>query len=508
MSVALQLSGIHKSFDSFVALSDANFSVSRGEVHALLGENGAGKSTLMNVAAGLYRPEAGTLRVDGKPVHLGGPLDAARLGIGMVHQHFKLVSRFTVAENILLGAPVRHDTTRRYGTRLQQIREAILCQCKALGFELDPDRRVAQLSVAEQQRAEIVKVLVAGAHTLVLDEPTAVLTDQEAARLLETMRLLATRGAAVVLVTHKMADVRRYADRVTVMRAGRTLRTFAPNEVSEQELIRLAVGEAVPAEQPPAAPLAAGDPRLLLRGVRSAAPRQGKPLLDGIDLSVRAGQIYGIAGVGGNGQTELMLAIMGLLAFDDGSMTIDGTRMSSRAGPVDRRAMGIACIPADRASLALAGDLSVAENYAIGHAHEGRFGHPWWFDYRQMDSSAADAVQRFDVHGVRSIRQKVSLLSGGNAQKLVIAREFDRQPKLVLAHSPSRGLDVRASAQVHARLRAARDDGAAVLLISEDLDEVLALADRAGVMVRGRIVGDFSAPLDRQAIGQAMVGHA
>ena len=344
MSVALQLVGIHKSFDSFVTLSDANFIAHRGEVHALLGENGAGKSTLMNVAAGLYRPETGTLSVDGKPVHLSGPLDAALLGIGMVHQHFKLVSRFTVAENILLGAPVRHDAPRHYSRRLQQIRKAIQSQCKALGFDLDPDRRVSQLSVAEQQRAEIVKVLVAGANTLVLDEPTAVLTDQEAARLLETMRLLATQGAAVVLVTHKIADVRRYADRVTVMRAGRTLKTFTPNEVSEQELIRLAVGEAVPAEHPPVAPLAAGEPRLLLRGVRSAAPRQGKPPLDGVDLTVRAGQIYGIAGVGGNGQTELMLAIMGLLALEDGSMTIEGAGILSHASTADRRDMGIACI--------------------------------------------------------------------------------------------------------------------------------------------------------------------
>lgn len=513
MSAALDLVGIHKSFDGFIALNDAQFDVNWGEVHALLGENGAGKSTLMNVAVGLYAPEAGTISVGGHPVRLSGPRDAARIGIGMVHQHFKLVSRFTVAENILLGMPM-NGARLAYRKRLAKVREAIRSQCAALGFEIDPDRRVSQLSVAEQQRVEILKVLLAGARILVLDEPTAVLTDQEAARLLETMRLLASKGSAVVLVTHKMADVRRYADRVTVMRAGRTVDTFKPSDMSEAEMVRLAVGETVAAEKPSNTAVM-GDraaPRLRLRGVRSAASqsgtRQGLPALDGVDLTVHAGEIYGLAGVGGNGQSELMQAIMGLLPLDDGSMLIEGAGDLRRASAVDRREMGIACIPADRQTFALAPLLSVVENFAIGQVHAGRYGNPLWLDYRRMEEDAAEAVKHFDVLGVRSLRQRVSLLSGGNAQKLVIAREFARRPGVVLAHSPSRGLDARASAQVHARLRAARDEGAAVLVISEDLDEVLALADRAGVMVRGRIVGNFSAPVDRQAIGQAMVAHS
>ncbi|MEI5999389.1 ABC transporter ATP-binding protein [Paraburkholderia bengalensis] len=513
MSMALELVGIHKSFDTFVALNNAHFRVHWGEVHALLGENGAGKSTLMNVAAGLYAPESGTISVDGRAVRLDGPRDAARLGIGMVHQHFKLVSRFTVAENILLGMPADTKARTRYRKRLAQMREAIHAQCQTLGFEIDPDRRIAQLSVGEQQRVEILKVLLAGARILVLDEPTAVLTDREAAKLLETIRLLASRGSAVVLVTHKMADVRRYADRVTVMRSGRTISTLAPCDVPEAELVRQAVGESVAHEAPlPNVKRMRAQPRLLLQGVRSTAlrsgTRQGQPALDGVDLTVHAGEIYGLAGVGGNGQGELMQAIMGLLPVDDGAMLIEGAGDLRRASTVDRRNMGIACIPADRQALALAGSLSVGENFAIGQIHAGRYGNPLWLNYRRMEADAAEAVRHFDVLGVRSLRQKVSLLSGGNAQKLVIAREFDRRPRLVLAHSPGRGLDVRASAQVHARLRAARDAGAAVLLISEDLDEILALADRAGVMVRGRIVGDFSTPMDRLAIGQAMVAHA
>ena len=506
MTPALTLSNIHKSFDGFIALADAHFTAQWGEVHALLGENGAGKSSLMNIAAGLYAPEAGELRVDENPVRLAGPRDAAKHRIGMVHQHFKLVAPFTVAENILLGMPVidDDDDVRGYRQRLARVRAAILTQAHALGFETDPDRRVCDLSVAEQQRVEILKVLLAGARILILDEPTAVLTDTEAARLLQTVQSLArSQGTAVILVTHKMADVKRYADRVTVMRGGRTVATLDPRTTPEADLVRLTVGEAPP---PPARAAAVrGVARLVLRGVRSIAATDGPPALDGIDLAVHAGEIYGLAGVGGNGQGELAQAIMGLLPVPPGSLHLEGFGDLGAASTVQRRALGIAAIPADRYGLALAGGLSIAENFGIGQVHAGRYGHALRLDRRRMEADAAAAVKAFDVLGVRSLRQKAALLSGGNAQKLVIAREFSRDPALVLAHSPSRGLDVRAGAQVHARLRAARDAGAAVLLISEDLDEVLALADRVGVIVRGRIAREFATPVDRQAVGQAMV---
>ncbi len=503
-SSALALRGIRKRFDGFLALDDAHFHARWGEVHALLGENGAGKSSLMNIAAGLYAPESGEMLVDDNAVRLAGPRDAARHRIGMVHQHFKLVRPFTVAQNILLGLAPEGGGHRR---QLAALEERIRAQADDLGFAIDPRQRVDSLSIAEQQRVEILKVLLAGARILILDEPTAVLTDQEAQRLLATVQGLAQRGCAVVLVTHKMADVKAYADRVTVMRGGRTVATVDPRATSAAELVRMTVGDT----QPPAprARSAPGAVCLSLQGLATPAAG-GRQCLADVSFDVHAGEIYGIAGVGGNGQGELAAAIMGLVPEAGGDIVLNGFGSLRKATAPDRRALGLAAIPADRYSHALAGGLSIAENFAIGQVHGGRYGSPWWLRRRRIDQDARDAVAAFDVQGVRSLRQKAALLSGGNAQKLVIAREFSKQPRLILAHSPSRGLDVRATAQVHARLLAARDAGAAVLLISEDLDEVLALADRIGVMAGGRIVARFDQthqPADRQAIGQAMVHH-
>jgi len=498
---ALQLTGISKSFDGFQALSDADFTARWGEVHALLGENGAGKSSLMNIAAGLYAPQTGTLQVDDNLVRFKGPRDASAHRIGMVHQHFKLVKPFTVAQNILLGLPAQPEQGS-YRKRLRALEEQISAKALELGFVLDPRQRVDNLSVAEQQRVEILKVLLAGARILILDEPTAVLTDQEAERLLSTVHTFARQGAAVVLVTHKMADVKRYADRVTVMRGGKTLQTLDPRTVSVEELVRLTVGESASAGyQPGPAP---GEVRLQVRDLRSLP---GSGPLAGVDMSLRAGQIYGIAGVGGNGQAELANALMGLPQPSEGEIHLQGFGDLRRATAEQRRELRIASIPADRYGAALAGSLSVAENFGIGQVHSGRYGSFLRLFGKRLQADAAAAVQAFDVQGVRSLQQNAALLSGGNAQKLVIAREFSRDPHLVLVHSPSRGLDVRATQAVHARLRAARDAGAAVLVISEDLDEVLTLADRIGVMNGGRIVAEFDHPADRQAIGKAMVSH-
>ncbi|MDQ0587931.1 ABC transporter ATP-binding protein [Variovorax paradoxus] len=509
MPNALQLTGIRKSFDGFAALTDAHFEARWGEVHALLGENGAGKSSLMNIAAGLYAPEAGQLLVDDNVVRFAGPRDAARHRIGMVHQHFKLVRPFTVAQNILLTAPAPAGF-QSHGERLREISRDIRNKASELGFEIDPSKRIDALSIAEQQRVEILKVLLAGARILILDEPTAVLTDQEAARLLQTVQCLARGGSAVVLVTHKMADVKSYADRVTVMRGGRTVATLEPGATSVAELVKLTVGESIATQGFQAAKSPRGTVRLTVRGLRSAASPEGRRVLDGVDLELHAGEIYGLAGVGGNGQGELAGAIMGLPDAGgplEGEIHLSGHGDLKAMAAPERRNVGIAAIPADRYGLALAGSLSVAENYAIGRVHTGRYGPAWHLRRSRIQDDAQEAVRAFDVLGVRSVAQKAALLSGGNAQKLVLAREFGKAPSLVLAHSPSRGLDVRASAEVHARLRAARDGGAAVLLISEDLDEVLQLADRVGVMTRGRIAGEFAQPADRQAIGQAMVDH-
>ena len=499
IATALRLEGIHKSFDGFKALTDAHFSARWGEVHALLGENGAGKSSLMNIAAGLYAPEQGELLVDDNPVRLAGPRDAAGLHIGMVHQHFKLVRPFTVAENILLGHPLAQaDGSHR--RRMAQLEEEISARAAELGFAIDPRARVERLSIAEQQRVEILKVLLAGARILILDEPTAVLTDQEADRLLATVHALSRQGAAVALVTHKMADVKTWADRVTVMRGGRTVATVDPKTTPIDELVRLTVGQSVFASEAAAEPALRGAPLLSLRGLRLHT--SGRAALDGVDLTLHAGQIYGLAGVGGNGQGELAEALMGMAEGLEGTITLAG-----EDGPAPDRLPHFAAIPADRYGLALAGGLSVVENFGIGQVQTGRYGPAWRLDRGRMAADAREAVQAFDVQGVRHLNQKAALLSGGNAQKLVLAREFGRAPRLVLAHSPSRGLDVRAGAEVHARLRAARDAGAAVLLISEDLDEVLALADRVGVMARGRIVAEFDQPAERQQVGQAMVAH-
>lgn len=500
---AIQLDAVSKSFDGFQALSKASFTARWGEVHALLGENGAGKSSLMNIAAGLYAPETGSLFINDNLVHLKGPLEASTHSIGMVHQHFKLVKPFSVAQNILLS--LRMQKTGSFRKRLQSVADQVRETAAKLGFAIDPHARVDQLSVAEQQRVEILKVLLAGARILILDEPTAVLTDAEAEKLLNTIQHLAhDEGAAVILVTHKMNDVMRYADQVTVMRSGSTVSTLSPKSVTVSELVRLTVGEApTPTQIPASRP--AGEVKLEVRDLRSSDT--SAPALRGVNLSLRAGEIYGIAGVGGNGQSELAGALMGLPEPVNGEMQLCGEGDLRALSAGRRRQLGIACIPADRYSSALAAPLSISDNFAMGEIHSGRYGPFWFLRRRRIEADTSAAIAEFDVQGVRSLQQKAALLSGGNAQKLVIAREFNRQPQLVIVHSPSRGLDVRATLSVHGRLRSARDAGAAVLLISEDLDEVMALADRIGVMSAGRIVSEFSQPADRQAIGQAMVNH-
>jgi ABC-type uncharacterized transport system ATPase subunit len=500
MAAALELRHIYKSFDGFLALNDAQFSAARGEVHALLGENGAGKSSLMNVAAGLYTADAGEMWVDGEPIRLSGPSDAAARRIGMVHQHFKLVKPFTVAENVLLA-----NRRSRYGSGLREIEDEIARYSGLLGLPVDPHRPVDSLSIAEQQRVEIIKVLVAGAEILILDEPTAVLTDEEAERLLSTTREIANRGAAVILVTHKLSDVKNCADRVTVMRAGKAVDTVDPRIISAGELTKLIVGTSIATQARTSSER--GPLRLNVTKLKCARA-DGHVMASEVTFAVHRGEIYGIAGVGGNGQSELAEAFMGVRRPLSGSIEIEDQGQFVTVASGEGRALGIGSIPADRYSYGLATALSVMDNFAIGQVQTGRYGSWARVDRKAMRSATETAVREFDVQGVRQLRQKAGLLSGGNAQKLVIAREFDRNPSVIIAHSPSRGLDVRATAAVHGRLLSARAAGAAVVLISDDLDEILNLADRVGVMTRGRIVAEFAAPADRHAVGRAMVDHA
>ena len=496
----LELRGVVKLFDSFRALDGADLAVLPGEVHAVLGENGAGKSSLMNVAIGLYRPDRGEMRLRGEPCRLSGPADAARRGIGMVHQHYKLVPTITVAENLML--PLHGLDYRRARA---QVLAVIADAGDRLGITLDPDAIIGALSVAERQRVEIVKALSARPDVLILDEPTAVLTDGEAESLLLTLRRLAAGGTAVVLVTHRLADVRTHADRVTVMRGGRTVATCDPRTVSADALTMLVIGER--AAPPARAASPAGAVRLRIAGLRCARA-DGLVTVLGVDILLRSGEIYGLAGVGGSGQTELVDALAGIRPPLAGSVELDGAGDVAHLAPADRGALGIAVITADRARYGLAAGLSVAENYAIKQVASGCFGGALHVDRGAMFRATRRAVEAFDILGVRSPSQTAGLLSGGNAQKLVIARELATPPRLIVAHSPGRGLDARASRDIHARLAAARDAGAAVFLVSEDLDEILALSDRVGVMAAGRIAAEFAPPFTRQAIGAAMVGHA
>lgn len=495
MTTALSLCAVSKSFGGFRALDSVDFSVRPGEVHALLGENGAGKSTLMNIACGLYAPDEGHVEMGGETVTIADARDAAAQGIGMVHQHFKLVPAFTVLENILLfnpgGAP--GDVAKR--TKELAAR---------MGFELDLNRRAGTLGVSEQQRLEILKVLVAGARIVILDEPTAVLGEEDGRALMRTVRGLADAGSAVILVTHKLHEALHHSDRITVMRQGKKIAETVPADMDPARLTALIVGEHIVEE--PVLSANVGGTRIRLNKVQMAGNGGRKGLVD-VSFEVHDGEIYGIAGVSGNGQTELADALMGLGLPEGGSIEIAGFGDVTHEGPAERRRGGMACIPVDRYRHGLAGGIGIADNFAVNGALAGRYGGWLRFNRSKARAEAHEAVVAFDVQGVRSMSQKAALLSGGNAQKLVIAREFQGKTKVVLAHSPSRGLDVRAGAAVHERLRAARDRGAAVILISEDLDEVMLLSDRIGVLAGGRLSAEFKAPADRAEIGAAMVSH-
>lgn len=496
MALALSLVSVSKVFGGFYALHDISFAVAPGEVHALLGENGAGKSTLMNVATGLYTPDAGHIEVDGKPVTLSGPRHAAQCGIGMVHQHYKLVQSFSVLENLRLFNPhlseeVLIDESQAFG--------------RHIGFDIDFHRRVGELSVAEQQRVEILKVLVAGARIIILDEPTAVLSDEEALGLMQLMGTLAQAGKAVVLVTHKLHEAMDHSARITVIRGGKKIVETVPAQTDAEQLTTDIVGEPVTAT--PTQSQERGDVRLRMAEVK-LSDEAGRKGLDGATMIVHDGEIYGVAGVSGNGQGELARLLAGLSAPDGGSIEIIGSGDASGDTPEARREHGVATIPVDRYKDGLAGDVSITDNFAIRGALGGKYGTWWRYRRAKARQDTRDAIETFDIQGVRSLGQRAALLSGGNAQKLVLAREFQGEPTIVVAHSPTRGLDVRAGAAVHTRLRAARDRGAAVVLISEDLDEVMALSDRIAVLLDGRVAAEFEAPAERAEIGRAMVGHA
>ncbi len=496
---ALKLQGVFKSFDGNPALEDAFFSSEWGEVHALLGENGAGKSTLMNIVCGLYNPDKGVVSVNGQEIIIDGPSGSKSLGIGMVHQHFKLVDNMTVLENILLSY-------KNYPWRLNKkaALEAISSIPDQIGFSIDPEARIDSLSVSEQQRVEISKALIGGAKILILDEPTAVLTDDESDKLLKALKLYSAKGRSVIFITHKLREVFSHADRVTVMRGGRTVEAGKKTEgMTVDELSYLMVGESKSYKRKNK--INEGKVVLHINQVEMFRDNGSKGL-NKIDFKLNSGEIYGMAGVGGNGQTELANLFMGLGKIYSGQIIYSDKIKINNYNASMLRKLGINSIPADRYNYAIAGDLSVMENYVISRIDFEKFGSSLWLNWNKMEEHTNRIIKKNDILGAKPLT-KSSLLSGGNAQKLVLARELTSNSKVLVAHSPTRGLDVRACTAVHEGLRNAANNGAAVLMISEDLDEVLSVSDRIGVINNGSIVGEYRPPVDRLLIGKLMVGN-
>ena len=500
---ALSLIGVDKSFDGHRALQQACLDVEWGEVHALLGENGAGKSTLMNIVCGLYTADDGVVQVKGKPVSVKGPASAIQYGIGMVHQHFKLVGPFSVAENVLLACNSQ--------LKINSVEAAARLTLEAadkLGFTLDPGVRADALSVAECQRLEIIKLILLGADILVLDEPTAVLTDTESDTVLALLQDMAKQGKAVILITHRLREVTRFADRVTIMRNGQTVLQGADaRKMDISALAQSMVGETLKESANHFdVSIASDNPvRLSLQNIH-VSRSNGSTALQGVSFDVKAGEILGVAGVGGNGQTELMEAIYGLQAIDQGKILIDGTDLST-VSIKNRRQRGLRVVPADRFDFALLAELRAYENLGLTDINQGKFGSAWLLSRGQMKKHAEALFTRLDITG-GSIMTRSRLLSGGNAQKLLLARELDGELTVLVAHSPTRGLDVRACQSVHETIINCTKGGAACLLISEDLDEILSLSSRIAVISRGVVHGPFEPDaVSRAQIGELMAGH-
>jgi simple sugar transport system ATP-binding protein len=490
---------ITKRFPGVLANDRVDFEAAAGEVHALLGENGAGKTTLMNVLAGLYRPDDGLIEIDGRPVRFDGPRDAIVAGVGMVHQHFRLVEPLTVAENVLLGWHTpRFWLTPRAGRR--QVREV----SEALGLHVDPDARIWQLSVGEQQRVEIVKAVFRGSHVLVLDEPTAVLTPQESEGLFQTMRTMAREGHTVIVITHKLHEVMAVADRITVLRGGRAVATVPVAEATQRRLAGLMVGRDIAEPRRVERQGPVGDVVLALESVSVAADRGGLAL-DGVSLEVRAGEIVAVAGVAGNGQRELAEAVAGIRALDSGVVRVDGKALDA-GDPRSAIGAGVAYVPEDRLGTGLAPSLSVAANVVLKRYREPPVSRGPILVLRRMRELAVSLIRRYDVKAPGP-ETPVRNLSGGNLQKLVLGREFEGDRRVLVAGQPTRGLDVGAIETVHAYLREAAGKGLAVLMVSEDLDEILALADRIVVMYEGEIRGELDASTATvEEIGYLMAG--
>jgi ABC-type uncharacterized transport system ATPase subunit len=500
----VELSGITKRFPGVVANSGVNLTVRAGEVHAVCGENGAGKSTLMKILYGMQQPDEGTITVDGRPARLRNPQDAIRAGIGMVHQHFMLADNLTVRENVLLGAEGLHGIGRKARARLAELAEAT-------NFTAPLDTLVENLGVADRQRVEILKVLYRGARIIILDEPTAVLVPQEVESLFQTVRGMAADGFTFLFISHKLDEVRAIADTVTVLRRGTTVGTADPKTISSRELAEMMVGSQLPSPQT-REPTVSSREVLRVGGLRLEAEEGHRAVLDHVSLAVHAGEVLGIAGVEGNGQTELVETIMGMRRAAAGTMELvdagGNARDLTRLGTLARREAGIGYIAEDRTRHGLLLAQPLWANRILGYQSRPPVSKGQLLDLAGTRADTERIVREYDVR-TPGIEVPAAALSGGNQQKLVVGRELSGDPVLLIASHPTRGVDVGAQALIWERIRRARHDGLAVLLISADLDELIGLSDTIRVMLRGRLVATADpATVTPQELGSAMTGVA
>lgn len=500
MEYVIEMLNIRKEFPGIVANDNITLQVKPGEIHALLGENGAGKSTLMSVLFGLYQPEAGEIRVRGQKVDITDPNVANNLGIGMVHQHFKLVHNFTVTENIILGQEPTENGKINIERAAKQIEEL----SETYGLEVDPYAKIEDITVGMQQRVEILKMLYRNAEILIFDEPTAALTPQEITELMEIMRRLVKEGKSIILITHKLKEIKEVSDRCTIIRRGKYIDTVDVAATSEEKLASLMVGREVSFE----VEKEAANPGDVVLSISNLTVKDSRDLkaVDGLDLEIRSGEILGIAGVDGNGQTELLEAISGLRKVESGEIKLLGKDITNL--PVrNRTETGIGHIPQDRHRYGLVLDFRLAENMVLQTYYKNPYSKNGLLNDKEINKKAEELINEFDVRSGQGIETSTRAMSGGNQQKAIIAREVDRSPSLLIAGQPTRGLDVGAIEFIHKKLIEERDKGRAVLLVSLELDEVMNVSDRIAVIYEGKIVGIVEAKkaTERQ-LGLMMAG--
>ncbi len=499
-TVVIEMKEIVKKFGNFTANDHVNLTVHKGEVHAILGENGAGKSTLMNVLYGLYRPTSGTIAINGREVVLTSPKHAIELGIGMVHQHFMLIQPFTVTENIVLGVEPKKGIVLDKA----EARKRVVELSEKYGMKVDPDAKIEDISVGMQQRVEILKVLYRGADTLILDEPTASLTPQEIDELMEIIRNLTADGKSVILITHKLKEITACSDYCTIIRAGKYIQTVKVGEVDENKLAALMVGRDVnfvvdKQEQKP------GETALEVKDLHAKDYRDAE-ILKGLNLKVRKGEIVGLAGVDGNGQTELVEILTGLKKAESGQITMLGQDVFNKT-PKEIFDAGISSIPADRQKHGLILDFSIEDNLILQHFDKEPFSKKGILNRKEIRTNATELMEKFDVRPRNSEAKPAGTLSGGNQQKVIIAREVTNDKDLLIAVNPTRGLDVGAIEFVHKYIVEQRNKGRAVLLVSFELDEIMSLSDRIEVIFDGQIIGSVNgSDADEKELGFMMAG--